>query len=83
MLIYLGAKLNTFVLRVTHATLSQVLSSVAYMLFYVKRNLDYKPTTRPTYVITRETEALREKEREREKELKLSQEIDDELMSML
>jgi ubiquitin carboxyl-terminal hydrolase 22/27/51 len=60
-----------------------VLASTAYLLFYVKRSLDYKPLVKPTYVITRETEALKEKEREREKEMKLSQEIDEELMSIL
>ena len=44
------------------------MDSPAYMCFYVKRYLDYKVETRPTYVIARETEALREKEREKEKE---------------
>lgn len=43
------------------------------MLFYVKRHLDYKPYTRPSYVVTRETEAVREKMKEREKAVKEEQ----------
>ena len=38
------------------------------MCFYVKRHLDYKPYVTPSYVVTREQEAVKEKEREREKE---------------
>ena len=38
------------------------------MVFYVKRHLDYKPYVTPSYVVTREQEAVKEKEREREKE---------------
>ncbi|KAJ6524236.1 hypothetical protein DFH09DRAFT_1264332 [Mycena vulgaris] len=50
--------------KVTHATLGACLNSNAYMCFYVKRHLDYKPHTIPSYVLTRETEAVREKEKE-------------------
>ncbi|KAJ7860108.1 hypothetical protein B0H14DRAFT_2350816, partial [Mycena olivaceomarginata] len=48
--------------------LGSVLASPAYMCFYVKRNLDYKPHTTPSYVLTCETEAVREKELVRIKE---------------
>ncbi|KAG6819554.1 hypothetical protein H0H93_010764 [Arthromyces matolae] len=54
--------------KVTPSTLAACLNSPAYMCFYVKRYLDYKVDMRPTYVIARETEALREKEKERETE---------------
>ncbi|KAI0058599.1 cysteine proteinase [Artomyces pyxidatus] len=53
--------------KVTPSTLRAVLSSPVpiYMAFYVKRRLDYKPNTTPSYVMTREAEAVRERERER------------------
>ena len=35
------------------------------MCFYVKRHLDYKPWSTPSYVKAREAEAVKEKERER------------------
>ena len=54
--------------RVTHSTLSACLGSQAYMCFYVKKHLDYKPYMTPSYVLTREQEAVKEKERERERE---------------
>ena len=54
--------------RVTHSTLSACLGSQAYMCFYVKKHLDYKPYVTPSYVVTREQEAVKEKERERERE---------------
>jgi len=69
--------------KVTHATLSQVLRSTAYILFYVKRELDYEPESRPSYVKAREADILRERQKEKEKELRLTREIDEELMSML
>ncbi|KAI0259604.1 hypothetical protein BC834DRAFT_833247 [Gloeopeniophorella convolvens] len=51
--------------KVTPATLAGVLGATApvYMAFYAKRRLDYKPHTTPSYVLTRETEAVRERER--------------------
>lgn len=54
--------------KVTHSNLSACLQSSAYMLFYVKRHLDYKPNMVPSYIRVRENEAVREKEREQEKE---------------
>ena len=65
--------------RVSHSTLGACLGSQAYMCFYVKRHLDYKPYVTPSYVVTREQEAVKEKEREREKELARMREVDDEL----
>ncbi|KAH9991013.1 hypothetical protein BJV77DRAFT_1009515 [Russula vinacea] len=52
--------------KVTPATLAGVLGASApiYMAFYVKRRLDYKPHITPSYVLTREIEAVRERERE-------------------
>lgn len=56
--------------KVTPSTLPAVLSAPIpiYMAFYVKRRLDYKPDMTPSYVLTRETEAVREREQEKEKE---------------
>lgn len=51
--------------KVTHSTLGACLNSQAYMCFYVKRHLDYKPWSTPSYVKAREAEAVKEKERER------------------
>ncbi|KAJ8520755.1 hypothetical protein ONZ45_g2476 [Pleurotus djamor] len=48
-----------------------VLMMITYMCFYVKRHLEYKPHMTPTYVKTRESEAVKEKmemEKEKEKE---------------
>ncbi|KAF9029915.1 cysteine proteinase [Hymenopellis radicata] len=65
--------------KVTISSLGDCLQSNAYMCFYVKRRLEYKAHTRPTYVLTRETEAVREKEREAAK----NKEIDDGLLALL
>jgi ubiquitin carboxyl-terminal hydrolase 22/27/51 len=51
------------------------------MCFYVKRHLDYKPNVTPTYVLTRETEAVREKELEQEKERARIKEVEDALLA--
>ncbi|KAJ7676488.1 hypothetical protein B0H14DRAFT_2423497, partial [Mycena olivaceomarginata] len=59
------------------------LGSPAYMCFYVKRHLDYKPHTTPSYVLTRETEAVREKEMEREKELARIKEFEEALLATI
>ncbi|KAJ7640045.1 hypothetical protein DFH06DRAFT_1283771 [Mycena polygramma] len=67
--------------KVTPASLGSVLASPAYMCFYVKRHLDYKPYMTPTYVLTRETEAVREKEMEREKELARIKEFEEALLA--
>ncbi|KAI0327836.1 cysteine proteinase [Cubamyces sp. BRFM 1775] len=76
--------------KVTHATLSACLNSQAYMCFYVKRHLDYKPYMTPSYVVTREQEAVKEKEREREKEKEKEKEarlkevdVDEELLAVI
>lgn len=50
--------------KVAVSSLGACLSSVAYMCFYVKRNLDYKPHVTPSYVKSREQEAIREREQE-------------------
>jgi ubiquitin carboxyl-terminal hydrolase 22/27/51 len=54
--------------KVTLSSLGACLNSSAYMCFYVKRHLEYKAVTTPTYVKRREDEALKEKEQEQEKE---------------
>lgn len=59
------------------------LSSPAYMCFYVKRHLDYKPYMTPSYVLTRETEAVREKEMEKEKKAAREREVEDALLAMI
>jgi len=61
--------------------LAACLNSNAYMCFYVKRHLDYKPNMIPSYVRTRETEAQREKELEKEKEAARMKELEDDLLS--
>ena len=76
--------------KVTPATLANVLgaSSPIYMAFYVKRRLDYKPHTTPSYALARENAVVREREaqaqaqqaakaRERERE----REVEDELLA--
>ncbi|KAG6817229.1 hypothetical protein H0H87_011286 [Tephrocybe sp. NHM501043] len=67
--------------KVTPSTLGACLNSPAYMCFYVKRHLDYKVETRPTYVLARETEAVREKEKEKEKEAARMKEVEDALLA--
>lgn len=79
---------NTFVAshRVTHSTLSACLISQAYMCFYVKKHLDYKPYVTPSYVVTREQEAVKEREKEREKEAKEAarmKEVEDALLAAI
>ncbi|KAF7297767.1 Ubiquitin carboxyl-terminal hydrolase [Mycena kentingensis (nom. inval.)] len=80
--------------KVTPTTLANVLTSSAYMCFYVKRHLDYKPTEVPSYIQAREKELEREREkekerlekereREREREKRREKELEDELMSTL
>ena len=68
--------------RVTHSTLGACLASQAYMCFYVKRYLHYKPWQTPSYVKTREAEAVKEKEREREKAARM-REVDDALLAVI
>uniref|UniRef100_A0A0W0F2P4 Ubiquitin carboxyl-terminal hydrolase n=1 Tax=Moniliophthora roreri TaxID=221103 RepID=A0A0W0F2P4_MONRR len=67
--------------KITHATLGECLKSSAYMCFYVKRHLEYKPHMTPAYVLTREAEAIREKEMEKEKEAARMKEVEDALLA--
>ncbi|TFK73228.1 cysteine proteinase [Pluteus cervinus] len=54
--------------KVMPSTAKECLNSGAYMCFYVKRHLDYKPYMTPSYVLTRADEAAREKEGEKDKD---------------
>ncbi|KAF8525841.1 cysteine proteinase [Hysterangium stoloniferum] len=71
--------------KVYPSTLQNCLNSMAYMCFYVKRHLDYKPYQRPSYALKRETEAVREREREKElekeKEAARMREVEDALLA--
>ncbi|KAN0123099.1 cysteine proteinase, partial [Russula decolorans] len=76
--------------KVTPATLASVLGTSApiYMAFYVKRRLDYKPHITPSYVLTRESEAVREREalaakakQEQEQARERELEVDNELLA--
>ncbi|KAJ8692497.1 hypothetical protein PTI98_009803 [Pleurotus ostreatus] len=67
--------------KVTASSLGACLNSAAYMCFYVKRHLDYKPFTIPTYVLSRETEAVKEKQMEMEKEAARMKEVEDALLA--
>ena len=51
------------------------------MCFYIKRHLDYKPNMTPSYILARETEAVKEKELEREKEAARIKELEDALLA--
>jgi len=53
------------------------------MCFYVKKHLDYKPYMRPSYVLIREGEIVKEKQREREKELERMKEVENDLLSTI
>jgi len=67
--------------KVTHTSLGACLKSAAYMCFYVKRHLDYKPMMTPTYVRAREAEAAKERELEKEKEAARMKELEDALLA--
>ena len=67
--------------RVADATLGACLKSTAYMCFYVKRHLDYKPYMTPSYVRAREAELVREKELEKEKEAAKLKELEDAILA--
>lgn len=69
--------------RVTRSSLEVALKSSAYMCFYVKRHLDYRPFTQPSYKLARETEAVKEKEKEREKEAARMKEVEDILLATI
>ncbi|EDR13968.1 uncharacterized protein LACBIDRAFT_305245 [Laccaria bicolor S238N-H82] len=67
--------------KVTPSTLGACLASAAYMCFYVKRHLDYKPNIKPSYVQAHEAEAVREKELEREREAARIKDVEDALLA--
>ncbi|KAF9072688.1 hypothetical protein BDP27DRAFT_1319811 [Rhodocollybia butyracea] len=67
--------------KVTHASLGSCLKSTPYMCFYAKKHLEYKPHIKPTYIRTRESEAVRERELEREKEAARQKELEDALLA--
>jgi len=67
--------------KVTHSSLGACLKSSPYMCFYVKKHLEYKPHITPTYIRTRESEAVRERELEREKEAARVKELEDALLA--
>ncbi|EPQ54170.1 cysteine proteinase [Gloeophyllum trabeum ATCC 11539] len=67
--------------KISASSLNECLQSRAYMCFYVKRHLDYKPYAKPSYILTREVELQKEKEREREKELARMKEVEDALLA--
>lgn len=71
--------------KVTHSSLGACLGSQsqAYMCFYVKRHLDYEPYVTPSYKVTREAEAVKERERERKKEAARMREVEDDLLAMV
>ena len=60
------------------------------MAFYVKRRLDYKPHIKPSYVLTRESKAVREREAmaakakaEQAQAQEREREVDNELLAMV
>lgn len=53
------------------------------MCFYVKRHLDYRTLSQPSYKLARETEAVKEKEKEREKEAARIKEVEDILLATI
>ncbi|KAH7884812.1 hypothetical protein F5I97DRAFT_2039828, partial [Phlebopus sp. FC_14] len=69
--------------KVTLSNLGACLGSNAYMCFYVKRHLDYKPYMKPTYRVARENDIVREQEQEKLKEAARMKEVDDALMAMI
>ncbi|THG96241.1 hypothetical protein EW026_g5561 [Hermanssonia centrifuga] len=71
--------------KVTHSSLGACLKSQAYMCFYVKRHLDYKPYVLPSYVKSaREAEAVKKEEEEKEREKEAAarlREVEDALLA--
>ncbi|KZT73568.1 cysteine proteinase [Daedalea quercina L-15889] len=69
--------------KMSHSSLRACLNSLsqAYMCFYVKKHLDYKPYVTPSYKVAREAEAVKEKQREREKEAARMREVEDALLA--
>ncbi|KAI0750552.1 cysteine proteinase [Irpex lacteus] len=69
--------------KVTHSTLGACLASQAYMCFYVKRHLDYKPYVLPSYIQAREAEMQKERERELQKQRAMEREVEDALLASI
>ncbi|KAF9223270.1 cysteine proteinase [Gyrodon lividus] len=69
--------------KVALSNLGACLSSNAYMCFYVKRHLDYKPYMKPTYRLARDKDIVREQEQEKLKEMARMKEVDDALMATI
>ncbi len=67
---------------VTPSTLEAALNSNAYMCFYVKRHLNYRPFAVPSYKVTRETEAVKEKEKKEQQEAARMKEVEDALLAL-
>jgi len=68
--------------KVTPSTLEAALNSNAYMCFYVKRHLNYRPFAVPSYKVTRETEAVKEKEKKEQQEAARMKEVEDALLAL-
>lgn len=51
------------------------------MCFYVKRHLDYKPDMTPTYVLSRENAAIKEKAQQKEQERARNKELEDAILA--
>ncbi|KAG9316072.1 hypothetical protein JVU11DRAFT_3740 [Chiua virens] len=69
--------------KVALSDLGTCLKSNAYMCFYVKRHLDYKPYTKPTYRVTRDNDIVREQEQEKLKELARNKEVEEAIMAAI
>jgi ubiquitin carboxyl-terminal hydrolase 22/27/51 len=67
--------------KVTLSNLTACLDSNAYMCFYVKRHLDYKPYMKPSYRQARDQDIVREQEEEKLKEKARMKEVEDALMA--
>lgn len=53
------------------------------MCFYVKKHLDYKPYTIPSYMLTREGELVKERQKEKERELERMKEVDNDILATI
>ncbi|KAL4074742.1 hypothetical protein V8B97DRAFT_1868021 [Scleroderma yunnanense] len=69
--------------KVTLSSLGSCLSSNAYMCFYAKRHLDYKPHMKPTYRVARDNDIVKEQEQEKLREMARMKEVDDALMATI
>lgn len=72
--------------KVTLSSLGACLSSNAYMCFYVKRHLEYKPHMKPTYRVARDKDIVKEEQekmREKARVKDVDREVDDALMATI